>query len=86
MCYIALRAGGEERAADYINHLAGCPIGLAMVDEELAFQAALYKARNRMSLADAFAAALAKKRDAVLVTGDGEFKALEQQIKIHWLK
>ncbi len=86
MCYIALREGGEERAADYIELLGDCPIGLSMVDEELAFQAALYKARNRMSLADAFAAALAKKKDAVLVTGDPEFKSLEKQIHIRWLK
>ena len=41
---------------------------------------------NRFSLADAFAAALAKEKKAELVTGDPEFKALEKEIKIHWLK
>jgi predicted nucleic acid-binding protein len=39
-----------------------------------------------MSYADAFAAALAKIKNAELVTGDPEFKALEKEIKINWLK
>jgi predicted nucleic acid-binding protein len=39
-----------------------------------------------MSLADAFAAALARETKAELVTGDPEFKPLEKEIKIHWLK
>jgi ribonuclease VapC len=86
MCYIALREGGEDRAADYIGSLSDCPIDLAMVDEEQAFQAALFKSRNKMSLADAFAAALAKNKGAELLTGDPEFEGLEKQVKIRWLK
>jgi hypothetical protein len=31
-------------------------------------------------------AALAKERKAELVTGDQEFKPLEREIKIHWLR
>jgi hypothetical protein len=37
-------------------------------------------------LADAFAAALAKERKAELVTGDLEFRPLEREIRINWLK
>jgi predicted nucleic acid-binding protein len=48
--------------------------------------AADFKARHKLSLADAFAAALAKERKAELITGDPEFKALEKEIKIGWLK
>ncbi|MEI8041963.1 MAG: hypothetical protein WCL11_11180 [Verrucomicrobiota bacterium] len=33
-----------------------------------------------------FAAALAKQLKAELVTGDMEFKAMEKEIKIAWLK
>jgi predicted nucleic acid-binding protein len=40
-----------------------------------------------MSLADAFAAALANQQKAELVTGDKEFKPLESVLKkIIWLK
>jgi ribonuclease VapC len=39
-----------------------------------------------MSFADCFAAALAKRTKAVLLTGDPEFKQVEQEIMIDWLK
>jgi predicted nucleic acid-binding protein len=48
--------------------------------------AADFKARFKISLADAFAAALAKEKKAELVTGDPEFKPLEKEIKINWLR
>jgi hypothetical protein len=44
------------------------------------------KAAHDLGLADAFAAALAKSKKAELVTGDLEFKALEKEFKISWLK
>jgi stage V sporulation protein SpoVS len=37
-------------------------------------------------LAGAFAAALAKHKKAEFVTGDPEFKSVEKEIKINWLK
>jgi predicted nucleic acid-binding protein len=54
-------------------------------DRRLADLAADFKARFKLSPADAFAAALAKERKTELVTGDPEFKALEKEIKINWL-
>jgi predicted nucleic acid-binding protein len=62
-------------------------IGLERVDADwpMVMQAAIYKSRHKISYADAFAAALAKQRDAELVTGDREFRALESEIKIHWI-
>ncbi len=35
---------------------------------------------------DVFAAALAKVKNAELLTGDPEFKSVEKEIKISWLK
>ena len=49
-------------------------------------QAAIYKATKKLAYADAFAAALAKILNAELVTGDPEFKEIENEIKIGWLK
>jgi predicted nucleic acid-binding protein len=51
----------------------------------LADRAADFKTRYKISLADAFAAALAKIKNAELVTGDREFKQLARDVKIHWL-
>jgi predicted nucleic acid-binding protein len=39
-----------------------------------------------MSYADCFAAALAKQSKAELVTGDPDFRQVQDEIKIVWLK
>jgi predicted nucleic acid-binding protein len=56
------------------------------ITRSLADQAAEFKAAHKISLADAFAAAPAKERDATLVTGDAEFKPLAREIRIKWLR
>jgi predicted nucleic acid-binding protein len=62
------------------------PLAIVAVDAELAEIAAGYKAADRLALADAFAAALAKQRHADLVTADREFKTVEKEIAVVWLK
>jgi len=78
------RAGGKAVADEVAADLSRMPIELVEADLHLTKQAAIYKAGNKLSYADAFAAALAKIKNAELVTGNAEFKPLE--IKIHWLK
>jgi predicted nucleic acid-binding protein len=62
------------------------PLEAVPVDRELAEAAALLKNAYKLGLADAFAAALAQIKKAELVTADHEFKAVEKEIKINWLK
>ncbi|MBI3851392.1 MAG: PIN domain-containing protein [Verrucomicrobia bacterium] len=62
------------------------PLDVAPLDRELAESAAHLKNEHELGLADAFAAALAKHKKAELVTADTEFKPLEKEIKINWLK
>ena len=62
------------------------PLEAVPVDRELAESAALLKNSHKLGLADAFAAALAKSKKAELVTADTDFKALEKEIKVVWLK
>ena len=62
------------------------PLEAVPVDRELAEAAALLKNEHGLGLADAFAAALAKHKKAELVTADHEFKSVEKEIKINWLK
>ena len=76
-------ADGWEEAAKILQ---GLPIDFHSTTRALADTAADFKARFKMSLTDAFAAALAKEKKAELLTGDPEFKALEKEIKINWLK
>lgn len=86
--YSMERVGGRQAAEEAAADLATLPIDVVGVgdDLKLARLAAQFKATHKMSLADAFAAALAKEKKAELVTGDPEFKALEKEIKINWLK
>ena len=84
--YMIRKKDGDDSWDEAARILETLPIEFHPVTRALADQAALYKAAHKMSLADAFAAALAKERKAELVTGDPEFKPLEKEIKIHWLK
>jgi predicted nucleic acid-binding protein len=83
--YIIRRKDGDAAWEAVARELSAAPIEFQVIDRRLADGAAHFKARYRISLADAFAAALAKERKAPLVTGDPEFRLLEKEIKITWL-
>lgn len=83
--YITLREHGPKAAEEVAHVVATFPIEVVPADLSIARQAAVYKAAHKMSYADCFAAALAKLRKATLVTGDKEFKTLEEEIRISWL-
>ena len=84
--YVLLKKNGAEKWEQAADILKSLPIEFHPANRRLADLAADFKARFKLSLADAFAAALAKERKTELVTGDQEFKALEKEIKINWLK
>lgn len=83
--YHALRVGGNQKANLFMEIVKALPIEIVDANTSLTIQAAEYKAYNKMSYADAYAAALTKTKKAVLYTGDKEFKALVDEIKINWL-
>ena len=83
--YIVERERGVTAARRTIAIVDQLPITIAEVDRALVFAAAHIKARYSLSYADAFSAALAKRNHAVLLTGDPEFKCIEEEISIHWL-
>ena len=84
--YSIIKKDGREAWEEAAKILQGLPIEFHPTTRVRADEAADFKARFKMSLADAFAAALAKEKKAELVTGDSEFKPLEKEIKIGWLK
>jgi ribonuclease VapC len=87
--YYSIKRGVSEEVAEAkAMEIAGMPIELIEVGTDLVLvrQAARFKATKKMSYADCFAAALAKTHNAELVTGDPEFKAVEAEIKISWLR
>lgn len=85
--YRVIRAQGRNAWKTVQTHLHGLPIEIVDADLALSEAAAEFKAAHRMSLADAYAAALTKTKNAELVTGDPEFQPLEKVLKgIVWLK
>jgi predicted nucleic acid-binding protein len=84
--YIVRRKDGEAAWRVVSGELVAMPIEFHPADRQLADLAADFKTRYKLSLADCFAAALAKTRNAELVTGDPEFKAIAREIGVTWLK
>ncbi len=86
--YITLREQGKSIADLAYARVKDFPVTIVdTVSEKLLLSAASLKANFPMSYADSFAAALAQIYDAVLLSGDPEFKALEEKkmLKIKWL-
>ncbi len=83
--YIVLRECGQEKAHEIEKIIKTLPIDIVDVDIQLAKEAARFKATKKISYADCFAATLAKLHKGEIITGDKEFKAIENEIKIAWL-
>lgn len=83
--YVTYREHGKASADQVARLMDEFPIEVVPVDVPIAHQAAIYKATHKMSYADCLAAALTKSRKATLVTGDKDFKQVEEEVKIQWL-
>lgn len=84
--YIVARESSATDADVSIKQLRDLGIEFVDADWELAKHAGYFKSRNKMSFADCFAAGLAKQRKAQLATGDFEFKQIENEVSIDWLR
>ena len=83
--YIVERKVGPAKWREVRGKLLALPIDIVSAAQELSELAGELKVSKKMSLADCFAAALAKRENAEIYTGDPEFKAVEREIKIVWL-
>ena len=83
--YTIARATSPETADRYVQEIRGVAIEIEDADWTVTRLAATYNANSNISYADCFTAALARIRKGEIVTGDKEFKLLENEIKISWL-
>jgi len=81
--YILTYDRGAEKAARISDAIRKFPIQWHHSDDALCIEAAKLKAAHKISFADAFVAATAKRCDTVLVHKDPEFDALQGVIKLH---
>jgi predicted nucleic acid-binding protein len=80
--YISLQERGQEEAHERVQLMAALPVLRVESTETLAVLAGQLKATHRLSVADAWIAALAQERDATLVHKDPEFEQLEATLKV----
>jgi len=84
--YILCRKRSHEQAEYFLDTvLAGLPISMISNDFDAIISASKIKARHTLSFADCFAVATAQRENAVILTGDPEFKNVEKFVKIDWL-
>ena len=84
--YIVRREHGEETMAEIEGVIESLPIKIVDVDMSLTRLAARLKAEGGISYADCFAAALAVREGVRLITGDREFKVLEGEVEVEWIR
>lgn len=75
----------QEYADASLAEIKKLPISLVAVDREFILSAAVWKAKYRISYADAFVVETAARNQALIVTGDPEF-ATVKEVKIRKLK
>lgn len=83
--YMQSRKSGVIKAEQSIKFVNRAGILIEPATTLRVMSAAKIKATVSLSYADAFAASLALELNAILVTGDPEFKPLEPNLKILWL-
>ena len=83
--YLLIRDQGIEQAESIQKVIETFPIEFVAPDLFITKQAALFKAEKKLPFADCFAASMAKIHKGEIITGDNDFRVIENEIKIIWI-
>lgn len=83
--YITLQERDIEEAKTRLNLMGSLPVTRAESTESIGLIAGRLKAGNRLSVADAWIAALAEEKGSILVHKDPEFEQLEGTLSVQKL-
>jgi len=84
--YILRRKRGSEKAEYFLESvIPSLPLNPVSNEFDDVMAAARLKAEYPLSFADCFAVATAKKKGLTVLTGDPEFKKVEDMVTIDWL-
>ncbi|MBI4378761.1 MAG: type II toxin-antitoxin system VapC family toxin [Nitrospinae bacterium] len=83
--YATKREFGNQKKIEVLANIERLNFIILPIPNNLIFQAAEYKAQYSISYADCFVLASAIEFKAIVVTGDPEFKKVEQLIEIFWI-
>ena len=84
--YCTYREQGTGCAQEVVSRLAEYPIEVVDADQNMTREAAILKGKYKVAYADCFAVALARQKNAEILTGDPEFQKFKEKIKINWIK
>jgi predicted nucleic acid-binding protein len=84
--YTLIREKGKIVADEFLNDFQS-QIDVEIIDfsKSIFERAVQFKSQGNISYSDCFAIAAAVEQNAILVTGDKEFKQFEELVKILWL-
>jgi len=83
--YMTAKDRSMELAEEFLHRLETLPIQPVSNSFPDILEAARIKAQFPISYADAFVVATAMRMNAVVVTGDPEFRRVERLVTINWL-
>jgi predicted nucleic acid-binding protein len=83
--YIIERERSLPKAQQALAAIEELPLEILPASRDAVLAAAHVKARFPISYADAFVVAAAQEQDAMIVTGDPEFAAVQSLVRIEWL-
>ena len=83
--YITERERGLVQAQRALSAVEQLPLEILPATRERVLAAAHLKAQFPLAYADAFAVAAAQELDGVILTGDPEFRAVEEVVSVEWL-
>ena len=84
--YISMREKGQQEAETRFALLKHSSVNILWdVDEAFLLRAAILKAKNKLSFADAVIASYAMQNNAILVHKDPEYESLSEQIELKTL-
>ncbi|MCE5301382.1 MAG: type II toxin-antitoxin system VapC family toxin [Spirochaetia bacterium] len=84
--YAVMKKSGNDAALKVRDMMDGMPLTIIPADRELSLLAGSIKAKKKMSYADCFCAALAMVHEVAVLTGDKEFREVEGEIAVKWIK
>lgn len=83
--YSTKKEFGDQKKLEVLANIERLNFTILPIPNNLIFQAAEYKAQYSISYADCLALTSAVEHKAILVTGDPEFKKVEDLVDIVWV-
>jgi predicted nucleic acid-binding protein len=84
--YTLIREKGQQIADEFlIDFQSQIDVEIVEFSKSIFERAVQFKSQGNISYSDCFAIAAAVEQNAILVTGDKEFKQFENRVKILWL-